>query len=82
LYYSVLIHKIPKGHINVAVFLEIWDYMANERLIGVTRIASGWRIGLLKDVKDKLERDKLKLKIGDKIAYYENANGDIIIRKI
>ena len=56
--------------------------MANERLIGVTRIASGWRIGLLKDVKDKLERDKLKLKIGDKIAYYENANGDIIIRKI
>jgi hypothetical protein len=56
--------------------------MVNEKLIGVTRIASGWRIGLLKDIKDDLENGKAKLKIGDKIAYYKNSNGDIIIRRI
>jgi hypothetical protein len=54
-----------------------------EKLIGVTRIASGWRIGLLSDVKQLLEEGRNnKLKIGDKVAYYRNDKGEIIVRMV
>jgi len=57
--------------------------MSKEKLIGVTKIASGWRIGLLKDIKEILEKDQLgKLKIGDKIVFYLNENGDVVIRRV
>jgi len=48
----------------------------NEKVIGVTRVSVGWKIGLLKDVADKL-----KIDIGDKLVYF--GEGDrVYIKKV
>ena len=49
--------------------------MKNKKVIGVSRVSVGWKIGLLKDVADKLD-----VKIGDKVVYYEK-DDQIIIEK-
>ncbi len=50
--------------------------MQKERqLIGMTKVAVGWKISLLKEVAEKLKAD-----IGDKIIFIEE-NGKIIIEK-
>ena len=57
--------------------------MSKEKLIGATKIAGGWRIGLLKDIKEILEKDQLgKLRIGDKIAFYLDEKKDVVIRRV
>jgi hypothetical protein len=43
--------------------------MKNKKVIGVTRVSVGWKIGLLKDVADKLKVD-----IGDKLIYFEEGD--------
>ena len=48
----------------------------NEKVIGVTRVSVGGKIGLLKDVADKL-----KIDIGDKLVYF--GEGDrVYIKKV
>ncbi len=50
--------------------------MSKERkLIGVSKVAVGWKVSLLREVADKL-----KAEIGDKIVFYEE-NDKIIIEK-
>ncbi len=50
--------------------------MSKERkLIGVSKVAIGWKVSLLREVADKL-----KANIGDKIVFYEE-NDKIIIEK-
>ncbi len=50
--------------------------MSKERqLIGVSKVAVGWKIALLREVADKLKAD-----IGDKIVFIEE-NGKIVIEK-
>ena len=50
--------------------------MKKEKLIGTTKVAVGWKISLLRDVADKLD-----VKIGDKLVYYE-MDGRIYIEKV
>jgi hypothetical protein len=50
--------------------------MSKERkLIGMSKVAVGWKISLLREVADKLKAD-----IGDKIVFIEE-NGRICIEK-
>jgi len=53
-----------------------------ERIIGTTKVTAGWKIALLKDVKEFLERgSREKLKVGDTIVYFSNEKGDIVLRR-
>lgn len=47
-----------------------------EKLLGTTKISENSRITLKKNIKQILNVDYM-----DCIAYYQNDNGDIIIRK-
>lgn len=52
-----------------------------EKIIGTTIITRGNRISLLKDVKKLLQlKFDIELKEGDKIVYFQNEEGDIVIR--
>jgi len=52
-----------------------------ERIVGTTKITDGWKIALIQDVREVLDKDrKDKLKIGNKIVYYLREN-EIIIRR-
>lgn len=43
-----------------------------KKIIGITKITDGWKIALIQDIRQLLEKDrKDKLKIGDKIVYYQ-----------
>ena len=48
----------------------------DKKLIGMTKVAVGWKISLLRDVADKLD-----VEIGDKLVYYEK-DGRIYIEKV
>ncbi len=53
-----------------------------ERIVGTTKVTAGWKIALLKDVKELLEKgSRERLKIGDTIVYFVNERGDILLRK-
>jgi bifunctional DNA-binding transcriptional regulator/antitoxin component of YhaV-PrlF toxin-antitoxin module len=46
------------------------------RVIGTTIVTKGWKISLIKDV-----RDKLGVNLKDKLVYYETDKGEIVIKK-
>lgn len=53
-----------------------------ERIVGTTKITTGWKITLLKDVKDLLEKgSRERLKVGDKVVYFVNERGDVVLRR-
>lgn len=53
-----------------------------ERIVGTTKVTAGWKIALLKDVKELLEKgSREKLSIGDTIVYFVNERGDIVLKK-
>lgn len=53
-----------------------------ERVVGTTKVTTGWKIALLRDVKDILERgSREKLRIGDTIVYFVTERGDILLRR-
>ncbi len=58
------------------------DPFMAERIVGTTKITVGWKIALLKDVKELLERgSRDKLKVGDTVVYFFNEKGDVVLRK-
>lgn len=52
------------------------EMQQERKLIGMTKVAVGWKISLLKEVADKLNA-----KIGDKIVFVEE-EGKIVIEKV
>lgn len=53
-----------------------------ERIVGTTKVTTGWKIALLRDVKELLEKGpKEKLKIGDTVVYFVNERGDVLLRR-
>lgn len=56
--------------------------MPKEKILGVTTITAGYRISILKDVRQVIEKSSgEELKEGDRLVYYVNRSGDIVIRK-
>lgn len=51
-----------------------------ERVVDTTSITASWKITLVEVAREVLERDGSRLEIGDKVVFYENANGDLIVR--
>jgi bifunctional DNA-binding transcriptional regulator/antitoxin component of YhaV-PrlF toxin-antitoxin module len=47
------------------------------KIIGTTRVTKGWKISLIKDV-----RDKLNAELGDKLVFYESDKGEIVLKKV
>jgi AbrB family looped-hinge helix DNA binding protein len=45
-------------------------------ILGTTKLSKGGKVTLIKDIQDKMN-----LKEGDIIVFYESANGDIILKK-
>lgn len=71
----------PKAGNTFWVFFGPGPVMA-ERIIGTTKVTAGWKIALLKDVKELLDRgSREKLKVGDTIVYFSNEKGDIVLRR-
>jgi len=53
-----------------------------ERIIGTTKVTTGWKIALLKDVKELLDKgSRDKLEIGDTVVYFVNEKGDVVLRR-
>ena len=53
-----------------------------ERIIGTTKVTTGWKIALLKDVKELLDKgSRDKLGIGDTVVYFVNEKGDVVLRR-
>lgn len=53
-----------------------------ERIVGTTKVTAGWKIALLKDVKELLDKGfRERLRIGDTVVYFLNEKGDIVLRK-
>ncbi len=53
-----------------------------ERIVGTTKVTTGWKIALLRDVKELLERgSREKLKIGDTVVYFLNEKGEVLLRR-
>lgn len=53
-----------------------------ERILGTTKVTAGWKIALLRDVKDVLDKgSRSKLEIGDTLVYFVNEGGDIVVRR-
>ena len=53
-----------------------------EKIVGTTKVTTGWKIALLRDVKELLEKgSRVKLEIGDTIVYFVNEKGDVVLRK-
>ena len=53
-----------------------------ERIVGTTKVTAGWKIALLKDVKELLEKgSRERLKIGDTIVYFVSEKGEVLLRK-
>jgi len=53
-----------------------------ERIVGTTKVTAGWKIALLKDVKELLEKgSREELSIGDTVVYFVNEKGDVILRR-
>ena len=52
-----------------------------EKIMGITTITHGYRISLLKDVKQHLESTSgTIISEGDKIVYFLNERGELVIR--
>jgi len=53
-----------------------------ERILGTTKVTAGWKIALLKDVRELLDkRSQEGLEIGDTIVYFVNDKGDVVLRR-
>ncbi len=53
-----------------------------ERIVGTTKVTTGWKIALLRDVKEILDRgSREKLKVGDTVVYFVNERGDVLLRR-
>ena len=53
-----------------------------ERIVGTTKVTTGWKIALLKDVKELLDKgSRDKLEIGDTVVYFVNEKGDVVLRR-
>lgn len=53
-----------------------------ERIVGTTKVTTGWKIALLRDVKEILERgSREKMKVGDTVVYFVNERGDVLLRR-
>ncbi len=53
-----------------------------ERIVGTTKVTAGWKIALLKDVKEVLDKgSRERLAIGDTVVYFVNEKGDVVLRK-
>jgi len=53
-----------------------------ERIVGTTKVTTGWKIALLRDVKELLEKSQRdKLRIGDTVVYFVNERGDVLLRR-
>ncbi len=53
-----------------------------ERRYGTTKVTAGWKIALLKDVKEVLDKgSRERLAIGDTVVYFVNEKGDVVLRK-
>ena len=53
-----------------------------EVILGTTKITNGWKITLLQDIREILDANKKSnIKVGDKIVYYQNEKGDVVIRR-
>ncbi len=57
------------------IYLNVRTMSKERKLIGMSKVAVGWKITLLREVADKLNAD-----IGDKIVFIEE-NGKICIEK-
>lgn len=55
--------------------------MSKEKILGVTTITAGFRISILKNVREILEKSSEKLKVGDRLVYYQDEKGEVILRK-
>jgi hypothetical protein len=55
--------------------------MAKEKILGLTTITVGYRIALLKNVRELLEKwSSEKIRPGTRLIYYMNEQGQIFIR--
>ena len=53
-----------------------------DKIIGTTKITAGWKIALLQDVKDLMEKgSRTRLQVGDTLVYFVNERGDVVLRK-
>ncbi len=53
-----------------------------ERIVGTTKVTAGWKIALIKDVKELLEKgSRERLKIGDTIVYFVNEKGEVVLKR-
>jgi len=55
--------------------------MVKEKIMALTTISQGWKISLNKDVRENLEKDGATLKVGDKLIYILNAQGEVVLKK-
>lgn len=54
--------------------------MPERRLLAATKITDGWKLQFPIDVRDALEkRDKKKFKIGERVAFYQEPDGRIVV---
>lgn len=50
------------------------------KFLNQTTITTGWKIALVKPVREILEKDEGEVRIGDRLGFYQNDRGEIVLR--
>ena len=62
--------------ISIKRYINLWVCFVLMKLLGAAKVTIGRKIALISDVSKKLDANE-----GDVIGFYENENGEIIIKK-
>jgi len=52
------------------------------KFLNQTTITTGWKIALVKSVREILEKDEGEVRIGDRLGFYQNDRGEIVLRRM
>lgn len=56
--------------------------MSDRKLLGASKISEGWKFQFPVDVRQNLDRrDRKKFKVGDRVAFYLEADGRIVVER-
>ncbi len=69
MFHHILLSANPSSRVNFVTFMA-------EKILGNSRVQPSFRVTLTNEV-----RRKLRVKVGDLVAYVEDSQGNIILKK-